>query len=261
MITEFSGGVEVKAKTDGSRDQHLNLWSRKKKALRIRAAITMGKTGYLRVQLNPKEGANIEAFQKWRIDAFADIPGATSKLILTATDAPEGDKPYRYENAYEISDVDIVHLQDLAAAWKEKTASVASIDLLLYERLNFSSRKDIVGLPPKDTVVVANSLTPENDPTVLQDYHNWYEQEHIHKLMAIPGYRSGGRFKLLDRVGDHAEYTGPFLAVHHYDKENGLGGADWKKSVKSDWTMRIDTRMAKRPHRRVFRIDEVDVSG
>lgn len=219
----------------------------------------MAKPGLLRVQLNPKNAIDTESFHIWRINAFDEIPGVISKLILTATDTPEEQKPYRYENTYEIEDVDTVNFQALATVWKEKSASMASsIDILLYERLNFSSHEHIAGLPPMDTVVVANSLTPENDPDVLQDYHKWYEQEHIEKLMAIPGYRSGGRFKLLDHVGDHAEYTGPFLAVHHYDRDNGLGGADWAKSVKSDWTVRIDKRMARRPHRRVFRIDGAD---
>ncbi|RAO69334.1 uncharacterized protein BHQ10_005346 [Talaromyces amestolkiae] len=220
----------------------------------------MGKVGYLRVQLDAREGADIEAFQKWRVDAFANIPGATSKLILTATDAPEEGKPYRSENAYDLSDVDAVNLQHLAAAWKKTSAPmVSSMDLLLYERLNFSSHQNIVALPPKDTVVVANSLTPENDPAVIQDYHDWYEQEHIHKLMAIPGYRLGGRYKLIGCVGSNLEYTGPFLAVHQYDKENGLGGTEWTKSIKSDWTMKIDQRMVKRPHRRVFQVDDAYV--
>lgn len=217
---------------------------------------TMGPTGYLRVQLNPKEGIDIETFQSWRVDAFTDIPGATSQLILTATDAFDELKPYRYEIDWEISDVTLVNLPRLAEEYRNRFSSmVSSIDLSLYERLNFSSHTHIEGPPPKDTVVVENSLTPENDPIVLQDYNKWYEQEHIHKLMSVPGYRMGGRFKLLDSVGDQAEYAGPFLAVHHYDKENGLGEVDWAKSVKSDWTMKIDKRLTKRPHRRVFRVD------
>jgi hypothetical protein len=222
----------------------------------------MGKIGYLRVQLNPKDDTDIETFTKWRVDAFPDIPGATAKLILTATDPPEETKPYRYENAYEVTDIDAVNIRHLAAAWKEMSATfISSMDLILYERLNFSSKENIVAAPPQDTIVVANSLTPENDPTVIQDYHNWYEREHIHTLMAIPGYRLGSRYKLVDHVGDHMEYTGPFLAVHQYDKDNGLGGAEWMKSIKSDWTMRIDKRMLKRPHRRVFQVESPSILG
>ncbi|KAI1608172.1 hypothetical protein EDD37DRAFT_674883 [Exophiala viscosa] len=209
----------------------------------------MSQVGYLRVQLSPT--GSVEDFDAWRLKTFQQIPGTTQQKFLTATDDPDPAKPYRSEVVYDIEDITKLDLDKLLQEW---SSPVATITLVLYKRMDFAAH-DGKEIPPEDGVIVANSLTPENDPDVLEDYHAWYRDEHIHKLMQIPGWRTGSRYQLLDRRGECAEYVGPFMAVHQYDRENGLGGPEFLKSVLSDWTKKIDKRMAKRPHRRVFKID------
>jgi hypothetical protein len=211
--------------------------------------------GLFRVQFRPTD--SLGDFERWRGNALQGVPSYTSKIILTTTDELEDGKPYRFENFYHLADIDSMDLEKVLRAW---STPHAHITLLLYKRLNFYAH-DGKEIPPSGSMIVANALTPENDAAVLQDYHNWFEQEHIHKLMAVPGWRTGSRYELVSQVGEQAEYAGPFLAVHQYDAENGLGGAEWKNSIVSEWTLKIDKRMAKRPHRRVFRVDRAVVDA
>ncbi|KIX03852.1 uncharacterized protein Z518_07405 [Rhinocladiella mackenziei CBS 650.93] len=181
------------------------------------------------------------------------MPGFEVPKVLTAIDTPDETRPYRYETVYDVLNVDMVNLDALLQAW---SSPKAKITLLLYRRLDFAAHEG-KEVPAAGGIIVANSLTPQDTPEILEDYHAWYRQEHIHKLMKIPGWRTGSRYQLLDQRGEMAEYAGPFMAVHQYDEDNALGGTEWTQSIVSEWTKKIDQRMAKRPHRRVFKIDRV----
>ncbi|RVX68252.1 hypothetical protein B0A52_07255 [Exophiala mesophila] len=209
----------------------------------------MGQPGCLRIELSPR--GSLDDFDRWRLESFKQTPWATQQMFFTAVDDPDPTKPYRSEVLYDITNVDAVDLGKLLQEW---SSPMATMTLLLYKRLDFAAHRG-KEMPPDDGIVVVNSLTPENDTEVLEDYHAWYRTEHLQKLMQIPGWRTGSRYQLLDQRGECAEYAGPFMAMHQYDRDNGLGGSEWTKSVVSEWTKKIDMRMAKRPHRRVFKID------
>ena len=103
--------------------------------------------------------------------------------------------------------------------------------------------------PPSGSIVVANGSSPK--PESVQDYHNWYNQEHGEKLACVPGWQMGRRHKLEKSFGEVE--TASFYGVNFYDQVNGLGGPEWKAGV-TEWTMRIRDQAAKPNVRRVWKL-------
>ena len=103
--------------------------------------------------------------------------------------------------------------------------------------------------PPSGSVMVANGSSPK--PAFVQDYHNWYNQEHGGKLACVPGWQIGRRYQLEKTFGEVE--TASFYGVNFYDQVNGLGGPEWKAGV-TEWTMRIRDQAAKPNVRRVWKV-------
>jgi hypothetical protein len=106
--------------------------------------------------------------------------------------------------------------------------------------------------PTPGTVIVANGNTPR--PDKVQDYHDWYDQEHGEKLTHVPGWQKCLRYELIAQLGS-PEGVASFIGVNLYDQENGLGGPEWQKGV-TEWTMRIRDNAAKPNVRRVWKIQK-----
>lgn len=103
--------------------------------------------------------------------------------------------------------------------------------------------------PAPNSVIVANGSSPKEE--FVQDYHDWYNQEHGGKLAAVPGWSGGRRYKLETAFGDVE--TAAFYGVNVYDEVNGLGGPEWKAGV-TGWTLRIRDQAAKPNVRRVWKV-------
>lgn len=215
-------------------------------------------TGLLRVWLEPHDSIDENTFNEWRKSAFSQkIPGLFGVDILTTKDRIEGPNVYPYENAYHISDVhaiseELVHTLRASAETKK---ILKRSDWQFYERISYNKRPDAeVGERLPGTVFVTVGMSPIDTPDNLNDYHEWYKQEHMPILADVPGWRTGSRYRRLATYGDHAEFSSPFLAVHQYNEQNGLGGPQWLKSVNSPWTKRVMSNLAAPNHRRVWRL-------
>jgi hypothetical protein len=67
------------------------------------------------------------------------------------------------------------------------------------------------------------------------EFNEWYDNEHIPALAAVPGVLSARRFKAPN--GTHR-----YLALYHLKDPEVAMGADWKTAAASQWTERL------RPH-------------
>lgn len=215
----------------------------------------MAKAGLLSIQIEPRD--KWEEVRDSSLFAVDAIPSASSKLVLMATDVSKPEKYYQYELQFQLEDISKVDLFKLNAALNELPAVV---ELALYERLNFDKRDGPLNSQTGD-IVIKVGLTPKNDPDVFQDYHNWYTTEHIHRLKAVEGWKTGSRYQLLQQVGSKQEYAAPLLSIHQYKAVNGLGGEEWAKSVRTEWTLRIDSNKERLPHRRVLQVEDFDMKN
>lgn len=215
----------------------------------------MAKSGLLSIQIDsPDKWEEVRNSSLFAVDA---IPSASSKLVLMATDDSKPENHYRYEILFQLEDVSKVDISQLNEALD---ALPAPVDLSLYERLNFDKRDGPLS-PQRSDVVIKVGLTPKSDPEVFQEYHNWYSTEHIHRLKTVEGWKTGSRYQLLQQVGGKQEYAAPLLSIHQYEAVNGLGGVEWAKSVKTEWTMRIDSNKERLPHRRQFQVQDFSMQN
>lgn len=210
-------------------------------------------TGLLRVWFEPHDSVDEDSFNEWRKSAFSQILGLSSVDILTSKDKIEGPNIYPYENAYHVNDIHAIDeaLVNTLRASAERV--LRRSDWQLYERISYDKRDD-VGERLPGTVFVTVGMSPIDSSENISDYHEWYKQEHMPILRDVPGWRSGSRYRRLASYGDHAEFSSPFLAVHQYNEQNGLGGEQWSKSVNSPWTKRVLSNLAEPSHRRVWRL-------
>ena len=73
------------------------------------------------------------------------------------------------------------------------------------------------------------------DPEYEQEFNEWYDNEHIPGLAAVPGTLSARRFR--DMKGTHR-----YLALYHLQSANVPLTAAWKQAAGTPWTERL------RPH-------------
>ena len=73
------------------------------------------------------------------------------------------------------------------------------------------------------------------DPEHEAEFNEWYDNEHIPALAAVPGVLSARRFN--DPKGTHR-----YLALYHLKTAEVAAGPEWKNAASSQWTDRL------RPH-------------
>lgn len=100
--------------------------------------------------------------------------------------------------------------------------------------------------------LVINGSTPRSDKE--EDYHDWYNIEHGPALATVEGWNAGRRYSFLKSYGEIE--TAGFYGFNYYDEKSGLGGSEWEKATKTEWTFRIRGNAAKPNIRRVWKIQE-----
>lgn len=181
-------------------------------------------------------------------------PGIDAIYRLTHTD----DKIPAYNTIYFLSDISPL-LKDPTFYNKDQAKSESSLESISWVVVSYINGHPATDhcLPPSPptlgTEIVINGSTPKAEYEA--DYHNWYDQEHVHKLGLVPGWQMMRRFKL-EKVYGEVE-TASFYGVNFYDEKNGLGGPEWKASA-TDWTLRIRQQAAKPNVRRTWKLVGVD---
>jgi hypothetical protein len=75
------------------------------------------------------------------------------------------------------------------------------------------------------------------DPTVEDEFTDWYNSEHLPQLAAVPGVLSARRFRATDTASERR-----YLALYHL-RDAGVSRSDaWSQAANTPWTERM------RPH-------------
>ena len=78
-------------------------------------------------------------------------------------------------------------------------------------------------------------------PEAEADFNDWYNQEHVPSLAAVPGCIRARRFRIVNAVSEGRQR---YLAVYHLESPDVCSSEPWKKAIETPWTHRI------RPHQR-----------
>jgi hypothetical protein len=80
-------------------------------------------------------------------------------------------------------------------------------------------------------------FTTDIDPAHEDEFHRWYEEEHIPERMAIPGFLSARRFCAI-------EGAPKYLAIYDLESQDTLQSAAYRQLIgagKSPWTKRMES--------------------
>jgi hypothetical protein len=78
-------------------------------------------------------------------------------------------------------------------------------------------------------------------PEAEADFNDWYSQEHVPSLAAVPGCMRARRFRIVNAMSEGRQR---YLAVYHLESPDVCSSEPWKKAIETPWTHRI------RPHQR-----------
>ncbi|KAL9109780.1 MAG: hypothetical protein Q9227_005649 [Pyrenula ochraceoflavens] len=126
--------------------------------------------------------------------------------------------------------------------------------LIVPGQLNFLDRRiyslissrGSVSSPPPVVLVVVLKVKHED----VSEIDRWYEEEHIELLSKIPGWLRSRRFRL-NWSEDLEEGITELLAVHDFDRENGLHGPEHQHARTTPWRDQIFTKV-RSTDRRIF---------
>jgi len=193
---------------------------------------------------------------KTTINPTLDIPGADVKSMITATSNDDKVK----SGAPSASIIyEIKHISKLLSpsAYEKDPAhqngTINSLEWQVYKLVTKVSRPGTESeANPKASTMICVGVTPNEN--TYDEYASWYDQEHVRLLSKVPGWRSSARYELAASFGS-PQAVAPYLAVHLYDERNGLGGPEWRRSVETEWTLKVRGNCA--PHyRRVWTVED-----
>lgn len=70
-------------------------------------------------------------------------------------------------------------------------------------------------------------------PAFEAEFNNWYDQEHLPGIAAVPGVLSARRFRATDSTSQR------YLALYHLTAPEVASCPQWAKAVETPWTLKV----------------------
>ncbi|KIW19193.1 hypothetical protein PV08_03487 [Exophiala spinifera] len=203
--------------------------------------------------LEPTPTAPAVAMEQWRVDILKSLPSANWVRKVVASDKINDTQPYKEQFIVDLENEKDATESVIEALRTEGGSILAHSDWHIYREISRELRKGVktTDYPPTGTELVQVGMAPT--PASVQDYHDWFDHEHLQMLADIPGWRSGSRYELAASYGDGKEEAWPFMSANEYEVENGLGGPIWKKSMDTPWTVKVLSNLSRPNHRRTWK--------
>lgn len=73
-----------------------------------------------------------------------------------------------------------------------------------------------------------------------EEFQEWYDVEHLPRLVAVPGVRRARRYKLHGQIGEgEGRSATQYMALYDLDDVEVPNGDDWKEAVETPWRNRM----------------------
>jgi hypothetical protein len=201
------------------------------------------------VQMDPPEGAE-DAFHAWYEDHAAKRRALDGFLSVRRYWNVNRYGP-RHMAWYDLESASVLQSAEyLALRARERESDRAfmarqtMVDRRVYEALDVGEPWT---RPWTDHAPFVVTMTMDPLPQMVEDYHQWYLQEHIPMLMeTVPGWRRILRYRQLDGNGSS------FLAVHEIESLDVFETPEFKAATGTPWRERVFGYVSRR-ERLVFR--------
>ncbi|KAF8161752.1 hypothetical protein K438DRAFT_306327 [Mycena galopus ATCC 62051] len=120
-----------------------------------------------------------------------------------------------------------------------------NLDIRIYEAFPSGTRILLPTSPGKHYLVL-NGMTP--DDVAEQAFNDWYRQEHIPMLSAVPGWRSSARFRLLSASQNPPRY----LALHEWEIRDAFETPEFKAARNTPWRTQVVVEQVKKKERHLL---------
>lgn len=202
--------------------------------------------------------ATDDAVQQWIKRLPQDIPLANWVRRVTASDKTNESQPYGEQVIVDLEDASIVNEQLINSLRSKGSGIISQSEWHVYREISQDFRQGVEpdDYPPTGTELIQVGMAPKADS--VQDYHDWFDKEHLEMLSDIPGWRSGSRYEWATSYGDGKETAWPYMSANEYEVENGLGGPIWQKSMDTPWTVKVLASLSKPNHRRAWKYVAVE---
>lgn len=173
------------------------------------------------------------------------VPGFLAAARYTAyAGEPKYLTVYELAHAGVFKDPLLQKLTNEPSDWDRRMqAIVKPLSTTIYDRI-FD-----LGEPPDHHASRAISVRFDPPAEMEAEFNDWYNQDHLPKLIGVPGMLCGRRYK--KRFGNGANY----LAFYEFDDEGIQATEAWKKAAFTEWTQKILPKLGTPQmcrHRRIF---------
>ncbi|KAF7553875.1 hypothetical protein G7046_g6975 [Stylonectria norvegica] len=204
--------------------------------------------------------SNDEALPRWHAE-LQKIPGMVTVRKLIATDIVDLSRPYRDSYDVEVTDTKLITEEVLKLLMAAAGSAISRWDAHVYSQISAEAKEniDLKAYPPTNTELIQVGMSPTPEST--QDYHAWFDEEHLEMLADVPGWRTGHRFEWIRSAGNGDETASPFMSAHTYAEVSGLGGDIWRKSIETPWTKKVLANLNAPTHRRAWKFVPLNFLG
>nr|POF12810.1 26s proteasome regulatory subunit rpn10 [Quercus suber] len=205
----------------------------------------MNGPGYLAVAIQPGPQTDESAFHEWYDTEHG--PLRLRLPFITTGDrykAADGQKP-AWSAVYDVSELSWIDQRIYSRLREERSkrekqvmSTFESLERKIYSLV--STRGQVSDSAP---VTVAVSVTLKEED--VAEFDRWHEEEHIAMLSKVPGWLRTRRFKMVVGGSKGMPPSGQVecLAVHDYEKNNGLEGPESKAAQETPWGAEMMKRL------------------
>lgn len=193
------------------------------------------------VAIQPGPQTDEDAFHEWYNSEHGPLR-MRLPFILSGNRYKQADgKRPEWSAVYDVSDISWLDKRIYTRLREERSmrekrvmSTFESVDRKIYTL--FSTR----GNNPRPAPVQL-AVSMRVNETDLEDFDDWYEQEHTDMLSKIPGWLRSRRFRMVVGGLQGMPPAGQMecLAVHDFEAKNGLGGPEHDAAVHTPWRDRI----------------------
>ena len=190
-----------------------------------------------------------DSYQQTCEEGKSPTHSITRMVVYQATDNKQPEWFTTYEYGIDVGLL-LADSKSQSGAFSELTNGEALYDLVSIRQapgVEFHLSK------PGDVELVAVSMTLKDVENAEVQFDKWYEQEHTDLLSKVPGWLRTRRFKT-SRFAIDRDAT--YLALHEYERNNGLGGEVHLAAMSTNWRNEIMQIYVKDKSRRTYQLRE-----
>jgi hypothetical protein len=221
---------------------------------------------FLLAILEPGAKVPEDEFNDWydneHIPSFVDTPAFVNGTRWTAVD---GSKP-TWATTYDVGPYD----ETLGPPWGDVAEKSSEREKRILAESELSEVRTYEPYEGNDRLPKPSALyNPERPAPFLQlasaevtpegeeEFHRWYDEEHIPKIATIPGWIRSRRFRMKSwiRMGERSDDQTPvmkWLAVHEYTNIDWLNNPTEDAKFVNEWTKKVTGEIMTRRELRVY---------